>query len=119
MTSKGGLTKEQLKAAVCEAIDRNGNRIIELGETILHHPEAGLRLEPDRAHRIGDEGGGLLFVEAGLGVVEDRLAQFDDPIAVAVDRLAHRLFELFLGQSALAGHPALISAGRPLRHGRA
>src|SRR5207237_8227162 len=41
MTSKGGLTKEQLKAAVCEAIDRNGNRIIELGETILHHPETG------------------------------------------------------------------------------
>src|SRR3954462_6299694 len=41
MTSKGGLTKEQLKAAVCEAIDGNGNRIIELGETILHHPETG------------------------------------------------------------------------------
>src|SRR4030081_1142660 len=41
MTSKGGLTKEQLKAAVCEANDRNGNRIIELGETILHHPETG------------------------------------------------------------------------------
>src|SRR5213075_1283616 len=41
MTSKGGLTKEQLKAAVCEAIDRQGNRIIELGETILHHPETG------------------------------------------------------------------------------
>src|SRR5438105_14452828 len=41
MTSKDGLTKEQLKQAVCEAIDRNGNRIIELGETILHHPETG------------------------------------------------------------------------------
>src|SRR5438270_10109103 len=41
MTSKGGLTKEQLKAAVCEAIDGHGNRIIELGETILHHPETG------------------------------------------------------------------------------
>ena len=34
-------TKEELKQAVCEAIDRHGNRIIELGETILHHPETG------------------------------------------------------------------------------
>ena len=35
------VTKEQLKQAVCEAIDRHGNQIIELGETILHHPETG------------------------------------------------------------------------------
>lgn len=34
-------TKEELKQAVCEAIDRRGNEIIELGETILHHPETG------------------------------------------------------------------------------
>src|ERR1051326_3928567 len=34
-------TKEELKQAVCEAIDRHGNRIIELGEAILHHPETG------------------------------------------------------------------------------
>ena len=33
--------KDELKRAVCEAIDRHGNEIIELGETILHHPEAG------------------------------------------------------------------------------
>ena len=33
--------KEELKQAVCEAIDRHGNEIIELGETILHHPETG------------------------------------------------------------------------------
>jgi amidohydrolase len=33
--------KDELKAAVCEAIDRHGNEIIELGETILHHPETG------------------------------------------------------------------------------
>src|SRR4029077_20584566 len=31
----------QMKQAVCEAIDRHGNEIIELGETILHHPETG------------------------------------------------------------------------------
>jgi amidohydrolase len=34
-------TKDQLKRAVCEAIDRHSNRIIEIGETILHHPETG------------------------------------------------------------------------------
>jgi amidohydrolase len=41
MAGKGGVTKEQLKQAVCEAIDRHGNEIIALGETILHHPETG------------------------------------------------------------------------------
>src|SRR6266446_7135137 len=34
-------TKDELKQAVCEAIDRHGNQIIELGERILHHPETG------------------------------------------------------------------------------
>jgi amidohydrolase len=34
-------SKEQLKQAVCEAIDRRGNEIIALGEQILHHPETG------------------------------------------------------------------------------
>src|SRR5437868_5823551 len=33
--------KDELKRALCEAIDRHGNEIIELGETILHHPETG------------------------------------------------------------------------------
>jgi amidohydrolase len=41
MSGKDGLTKDALKAAVCEAIDRRGNEIIELGERILHHPETG------------------------------------------------------------------------------
>ncbi|MBV9585161.1 MAG: hypothetical protein JO213_09780, partial [Alphaproteobacteria bacterium] len=41
MTSKDKPTRDQLKEAVCEAIDRHGNEIIELGETILHHPETG------------------------------------------------------------------------------
>src|SRR5438132_1718255 len=35
------MDKSALKAAVCEAIDRHGNEIIELGERILHHPETG------------------------------------------------------------------------------
>ncbi|MGC2415247.1 MAG: hypothetical protein WA459_21430, partial [Stellaceae bacterium] len=41
MSGKGEVTRESLKQRVCEAIDRHGNEIIELGETILHHPETG------------------------------------------------------------------------------
>ena len=41
MTGKDRLTRDELKQAVCEAIERHGNEIIELGETILHHPETG------------------------------------------------------------------------------
>jgi amidohydrolase len=33
--------KDELKRAVCEAIDRHADAIIDLGETILHHPETG------------------------------------------------------------------------------
>src|SRR4051812_12883733 len=36
-------TKDDAKRAVCEAIDRQANKIIELGETIFHHPETGFR----------------------------------------------------------------------------
>ena len=39
MSGKDEPTRESLKQAVCEAIDRHGNEIIELGEQILHHPE--------------------------------------------------------------------------------
>src|SRR5579862_8424905 len=41
MNGTDDMTKESLKQRVCEAIDRHGNEIIELGETILHHPETG------------------------------------------------------------------------------
>jgi hypothetical protein len=34
-------SRDELKRAVCEVIDHNGNEIIELGERILHHPETG------------------------------------------------------------------------------
>src|SRR3954452_22259348 len=39
--TKGVMTRDELKRTVCEAIDRQGNAIIELGERILHHPETG------------------------------------------------------------------------------
>jgi amidohydrolase len=41
MAGTDELTRDELKRAVCEAIDRQGNAIIELGERILHHPETG------------------------------------------------------------------------------
>jgi amidohydrolase len=34
-------SKDQLKRAVCEVIDRRADTIIDLGETILRHPETG------------------------------------------------------------------------------
>src|SRR6516165_3893486 len=34
-------SKDELKRAVCEAIDRHANGIIDLGETILRNPETG------------------------------------------------------------------------------
>ena len=33
--------KDELKRAVCEAIDRHADTIIDLGETILRNPETG------------------------------------------------------------------------------
>jgi amidohydrolase len=55
------MSKEDLKRAVCEAIDRHGNEIIELGEQILHHPETGFNedrtsaLVADRMRALGLE----------------------------------------------------------------
>src|SRR5437588_4080760 len=61
MSGTGEPTKEDLKQAVCEAIDRHGNQIIELGERILHHPETGFNeartaaLVADTMRQIGLE----------------------------------------------------------------
>ena len=52
-------SRDELKRAVCEAIDRQGNEIIELGERILHHPETGFNedktaaLSPSRCANSG------------------------------------------------------------------
>jgi amidohydrolase len=35
--------KDELKQAVCAAIDRHGNQIIALGEEIMRHPETGFK----------------------------------------------------------------------------
>lgn len=54
MVANNGPSKEQLKQAVCEAIDRHGNQIIELGEAILHHPETGFN-ESKTAALVADK----------------------------------------------------------------
>src|SRR5712691_11285775 len=62
------MNKENLKQAVCEAIDRHGNEIIELGERILHHPETGFnetRTSALVAERMGALG---LMPQTGLAL---------------------------------------------------
>jgi amidohydrolase len=67
--------RDELKRAVCEAIDRHGNEIIELGEKILHHPETGFNerqtaaLVAERLAALGllpETGLALTGVKAGL-----------------------------------------------------
>ena len=49
-------SKEQLKHAVCETIDRHADAIIDLGETILRHPETGFNeVQHRRSGRRADE----------------------------------------------------------------
>ena len=70
-----------------------GDAALDAGER-----QPGLRREAEAGHVLGDQTCGLVLVEAGLGMVEDRLADRDDLVAVAVDRLAHRLLQFFLAR---------------------
>jgi amidohydrolase len=66
--TRGGMTRDELKRAVCEAIDRQGNAIIELGERILHHPETGFN-ETRTASLVAETMAELgLAPETGLGL---------------------------------------------------
>ena len=68
--------KDELNRAVCAAIDRQGNEIIELGEQILHHPETGFN-EGRTAALVADRLRGLgLAPQTGLALtgVKARLA---------------------------------------------
>ena len=47
-------SKDQLKRAVCETIDRRADTIIDLGETILRHPETGFN-EVKTAALVADQ----------------------------------------------------------------
>ncbi len=59
--------------------------------------QTGARRQPQIAHSPSHERGGFDLVEARLGVAQDRLAEIDDSIGMAVDRLANRALQLFLG----------------------
>src|SRR3954470_24820412 len=66
--TSGGMTRDEVKRAVCEAIDRQGNAIIELGERILHHPETGFN-ETRTASLVAETMAELgLAPQTGLGL---------------------------------------------------
>src|SRR6516162_9168294 len=52
------------------------------------------RCKPQSTHPLSNQSGGLYLVKAGLRVAEDRLAEIDYRVAVAVDGLAHRVLQL-------------------------
>ena len=60
------------------------------------HGEADLRLKTEGTHALGNERCGLDLVEASLGVMKDRLAELDDLVAMAIDRIAYRALQLVL-----------------------
>ncbi len=69
-------SKDQLKRAVCETIDRHADAIIDLGETILRHPETGFN-EVKTAALVADQMRALgLAPRTGLALtgVKGRLA---------------------------------------------
>ena len=77
--------------------------------------EAGLRLEAQLAHRLGDQRGGVGLVETGFGVVQDPLAEFDDRVPLAMDRLADRALHFILGHPAPGIALAHAAPGHPTR----
>ena len=69
-------TKDELKRAICEAIDRRADAIIDLGETILRHPETGFN-EVKTAALVAERMGAIgLTPRTGLALtgVKGRLA---------------------------------------------
>src|SRR6516225_4912062 len=69
-------TKDELKRAICEAIDRRADAIIDLGETILHHPETGFN-EVKTAALVAERMGAIgLTPRTGLALtgVKGRIA---------------------------------------------
>src|SRR6202030_2515257 len=103
---------------VATAVGRPGDRI---GERVLRGPQAveladkgepgawrstgqpaldtgqrqtGAGRQAKGPHLIGDQSGRLHLVEAGLRMAEDRLAEIDDGVGVAVNGLADRSLQL-------------------------
>ena len=118
MTGKDQPTREQLKQAVCEAIDRHGNEIIELGETILHHPETGFN-EAKTAALVAERMGALgLSPQTGLALtgVKGRLrGRMPGPRLAFIGELDslrtsdHPLADPHTGAAHSCGHNAQIA----------
>src|SRR5439155_20516869 len=70
--------------------------------------EAGARLEPQCRHALRHEGSGFHLVEAGLRVAQDRFAEIDDRVGMAINRVADRALQFIL-----AAH--FISCSRDFR----
>ena len=61
-------TAAALKQSICDAIDRNAEKIIEIGETIGRHPELGFK-EVKTARLVEETLGGLgLTPKGGLAI---------------------------------------------------
>ena len=61
-------TAAALKQSICDAIDRNADKIIEIGETIRRHPELGFK-EVKTARLVEETLGGLgLTPKGGLAI---------------------------------------------------
>ena len=118
MSGKDELTKEQLKQAVCEAIDRHGNEIIELGEKILRHPETGFNEGQPAALVAGRMGALGLAPETGLaltGVRGRRRGRAPGPRLAVIGELdslrtsEHPLADPQTGAAHSCGHNAQIA----------
>ncbi|HXP03856.1 MAG TPA: hypothetical protein VN808_07030, partial [Stellaceae bacterium] len=111
-------SKEELKQLVCEAIDRHGNEIIAIGETILRHPETGFN-EHKTAKLVAEHMQGLgLSPETGLALtgVKGRISgQSAGPRVAIVSELDslrtsdHPLADPHTGAAHSCGHNAQIA----------
>jgi amidohydrolase len=111
-------SKDELKHAVCEAIDRRADAIIELGEAILRHPETGFN-EVKTAALVAERMATLgLAPRTGLALtgVKGRLAgQAPGPRLALIGELdslrtsEHPLADPVTGAAHSCGHNAQIA----------
>jgi len=111
-------TREDVKRAVCEAIDRNGERIITLGEQIRRNPELGFK-EFKTARLVEETFGALgLKPQAGLAVTGVRAVAEganDGPTFALLGELdglvvpGHPIADPITGAAHACGHNAQVA----------
>ena len=111
-------TREDVKRAVCEAIDRNGERIITLGERIRRHPELGFK-EFKTARLVEETFASLgLKTQAGLAVTGVRAVAEgakDGPTFALLGELdglvvpGHPIADPITGAAHACGHNAQVA----------